>query len=99
MEVQLVQVLLAQSALLLVTQVEVILVLEVQLVQAAQVTLAVVDSRGVLLVSQVFNDGYKDRQLIHTDAYVSASRTFMFSKPILVVVAKIFLKPKCCLKQ
>jgi hypothetical protein len=35
------------------------------LAQAAQVTLGVVDSRGVLLVSQAFNDGYTDRQLEH----------------------------------
>jgi hypothetical protein len=41
------------------------LALKVLLAQAAQVTRAVVDSRGVMLVSQVFNDGYTDIQLEH----------------------------------
>jgi hypothetical protein len=46
-----VEVILAQSPLLLVTQVEVLLALKVPLAQAVQVTQAVVDSLGV---SQVF---------------------------------------------
>jgi hypothetical protein len=50
------EVLLPQSLLLLVTQVEVWLALEVLLPQAVKVTQAVVDSLGVLSVSQVFND-------------------------------------------
>jgi hypothetical protein len=52
------EVLLSQSVLLLVTQVEALLALEVLLPQAVQVTQAVVDFLRVLLVSQVFNDGY-----------------------------------------
>jgi hypothetical protein len=60
-----VEVILPQSLLLLVTQVEVLLALEVLLAQAVQVIQAEVDSLGVLLVSQVFNDGYTDIQLEH----------------------------------
>jgi len=59
-----VEVILAQSPLLLVTQVEVLLALKVLLAQAVQVTQTVVDSLGVLLVSQVFSHGYTDRQLV-----------------------------------
>src|SRR5215469_16397556 len=54
----------AQSPLLLLTQVEVWLALKVLLAQAVQVTRVVVGFLGVLLVSQVFNNGYTDRQLV-----------------------------------